>query len=219
MPVLLQIQLEHVASTVAQRLDSLEIDYAIMGGAAVCLMAPDPQRATEDIDMVIQVDHRSITADLLTGILLNSFPSDFGPINQFGHTIPGFKLQSPGGVVRLVELEIFDYASWPNRPQYDLQSATRVTQNINGYPVKIFSAEWIIREKILSQYQRQGAKQAVDLQDVENLMSYAIPGTPELVFDHNQELQDALATFLQRKPRLRSDLQEIIKCQAILGNW
>ena len=219
MPVLLQIQLEHVASTVAQRLDSLDIDYAIMGGAAVCLMAPDPQRATEDIDMVIQVDHRSITADLLTGILFNSFPSDFGPISQFGHTIPGFKLQSPGGVVRLVELEIFDYASWPNRPQYDLQSATRVTQNINGYPVKIFSAEWIIREKILSQYQRQGAKQAVDLQDVENLMSYAIPGTPELDFDHNQELQDALATFLQRKPRLRSDLQEIIKCQAILGNW
>ncbi|KAJ5801551.1 uncharacterized protein N7518_003619 [Penicillium psychrosexuale] len=219
MPVLLQIQLEYVASTVAQRLDSLEIDYAIMGGAGVCLMAPDPQRATEDIDMVIQVDHRSITADLLTGILLKSFPSDFGPINQFGHTIPGFKLQLPGDVVRLIELEIFDYASWPNRPQYDLQSATRVTQNINGYPVKIFSAEWIIREKILSQYQRQGAKQAVDLQDVENLLSYAIPGKPELDFDHDQELQDALATFLQRKPKLRSDLEEVIKCQAILGNW
>ncbi|CDM32947.1 hypothetical protein DTO013E5_10001 [Penicillium roqueforti] len=219
MPILLQIQLEYVASTVAQRLDSLEIDYAIMGGASVCLMAPDPQRATEDIDMVIQVDHRSITADLLTGILLKSFPSDFGPVNQFGHTIPGFKLQLPGDAVRLIELEIFDYASWPNRPQYDLQSATRVTQEINGYPVKIFSAEWIIREKILSQYQRRGAKQAVDQQDVENLLSYAIPGKPELDFDRDQELQDALATFLQRKPKLRSDLEEVIKCQAIFGNW
>ncbi|KAI2749829.1 hypothetical protein DTO006G1_9932 [Penicillium roqueforti] len=205
MPILLQIQLEYVASTVAQRLDSLEIDYAIMGGAGVCLMAPDPQRATEDIDMVIQVDHRSITADLLTGILLKSFPSDFGPVNQFGHTIPGFKLQLP---------------AWRRgTPQYDLQSATRVTQEINGYPVKIFSAEWIIREKILSQYQRRGAKQAVDQQDVENLLSYAIPGKPELDFDRDQELQDALATFLQRKPKLRSDLEEVIKCQAIFGTW
>ncbi|KAI2696053.1 hypothetical protein CBS147332_9142 [Penicillium roqueforti] len=200
LPILLQIQLEYVASTVAQRLDSLEIDYAIMGGAGVCLMAPDPQRATEDIDMVIQVDHRSITADLLTDILLKSFPSDFGPINQFGHTIPGYKLQLPGDA-------------------YDLQSATRVTQEINGYPVKIFSAEWIIREKILSQYQRRGAKQAVDQQDVENLLSYAIPGKLELDFDRDQELQDALATFLQRKPKLRSDLEEVIKCQAIFGNW
>ncbi|CRL20953.1 Protein of unknown function DUF1814 [Penicillium camemberti] len=218
MPVLLQTQLEHVAATIAQRLDTLKIDYAMMGGAAVCLMAPDPQRATEDVDLVIRVDHRSITADLLTNKLLTSFPSDFAPVSQFGHNIPGYKLRLPGGAVRLVELEVFDHQSWPNRPQYDLQTAARVTQNINGYPVKFFSAEWIIREKIRSQYQRHGAKQAVDLQDVENLLSYAIPGKSELDFDDDQELQDALATLLKRKPKLRSDLKEVIQCQAVFGN-
>ncbi|KAF4769082.1 hypothetical protein HAV15_008497 [Penicillium sp. str.  len=165
MPVLLQTQLEHVAATIAQRLDTMKIDYAMMGDAAVCLMAPDPQRATEDVDLVIRVDHRSITADLLTNKLLTSFPSDFASVR--------YKLRLPGGVVRLVELEVFDHQSWPNRPH----------------------AEWIIREKIRSQYQRHGAKQAVDLQDVENLLSYAIPGKSELNFDDDQELQDALATL------------------------
>ncbi|KAJ5680177.1 hypothetical protein N7536_011316 [Penicillium majusculum] len=196
MPVLLQTQLEHVAAIIAQRLDTMKIDYAMMGGAAVCLMAPDPQRATEDVDLVIRVDHRSITADLLTNKLLISFPSDFAPVSQFGHNIPGYKLRLPGGVVRLVELEVFDHQSWPNRPH----------------------AEWIIREKIRSQYQRHGAKQAVDPQDVENLLSYAIPGKSELNFDDDQELQDALATLLKRKPKLRSDLKEVIQCQAVFGN-
>ncbi|KAJ5371917.1 Protein of unknown function DUF1814 [Penicillium concentricum] len=162
-PVLRQVQLEHVAATVAERLDSLETDYAIMGGAAVCLTAPDPQRATEDIDLVIRVDDRAIAADLLTNKVLASFPSEFGPVKQFGHVIPGYKVRFDGGEVRLIELEVFDYQSWPNRPQYNLQEATRVTQDINGYPVKLFSAEWIIREKILSQHQRHDAKQAVDL--------------------------------------------------------
>lgn len=81
MPVLLQTQLEHVAATIAQRLDTMKIDYAMMGDAAVCLMAPDPQRATEDVDLVIRVDHRSITADLLTNKLLTSFPSDFASVS------------------------------------------------------------------------------------------------------------------------------------------
>ncbi|KXG52214.1 Protein of unknown function DUF1814 [Penicillium griseofulvum] len=218
MPVLRQTQLEQVVATIAQRLDSLEIDYAIMGGGAVCLMAPDPQRATEDVDLVIRVDHRSITADLLTNKLLTSFPSEFGPVSQFGHIIPGYKLELDSGVTRLIELEIFDFQSWPNRPEYDFRSATRVTQKVSGYPVKMFSAEWIIREKILSQYQRQGAKQAVDLQDVENLLSYAVPGKAELNFDNDQELQNALATFLQRRPKLRGELREVIKCRAVLGN-
>lgn len=93
-----------------------------------------------------------------------------------------------------------------------------MTQNINGYQVKSFSAEWIIREKIRSQYQRHGAKQAVDLQDVENLLSYAIPGKSELDFDDDQKLQDALATLLKRKPKLRGDLKEAFQCQAVFGN-
>ncbi|CAG8908915.1 unnamed protein product [Penicillium egyptiacum] len=218
MPLLLQAELEEVVSTVAQRLDSLQVDYAVMGGAAVCIMAPSPLRATEDVDLVIHVDHRSITAELLTRKLLTSFPSDFGPVSQFGHVIPGYKLRLPGGGERLVELEVFDQVAWPHRPQYDLETATRATKTINGYPVKLFSTEWTIREKILSHYQRHGAKQAVDIQDVISLLPYGVPGTPELNFDNNQKLQSALTAMLKIRPNLRSDLSEIIKCRAIFGN-
>ncbi|CAI7589894.1 unnamed protein product [Penicillium glandicola] len=215
MNVLLPDQLEVVVATVAQRLDSLQIDYAIMGGAAICLIAPDPQRATEDVDLVIRVDHRSITADMLTNKLLTSFPSDFGPVNLFGHILPAYKLHSGGGAVTLVHLEVFDQANWPNRPQYDLQKATRLTKTVKGYPVKLFGSEWLLREKILSQYQRQGFKQSIDLQDVGNILKYCVAGKTELNFDHDQELRAALTTILERRPRLRTNLSRVIKCQEI----
>ncbi|KAJ5193236.1 Protein of unknown function DUF1814 [Penicillium cf. viridicatum] len=196
MPALLQPQLELAVVTVAQRLDSLQVDYAFMGGAAACITAPDPSRRTEDVDLVIHVDQRSITADLLTQTLLNSFPSDFGSVSQFGHIIPAYQLRLPGGAIRLVEVEIFDYGSWPNRPQYNLQTASRVTKAINGYPVKIFSPEWLTREKILSQHQRQGFKHATDIRDVSRLMRYCTPQTPELNFDQALELQHDLFRLL-----------------------
>jgi hypothetical protein len=66
-----------------------------MGGAAVSLLANDPAR-TEDVDLVIRVDQRMITADRLTTQLI-TFPSDFVPIGQSGHTIPAYKLRISGG--------------------------------------------------------------------------------------------------------------------------
>jgi len=93
MPALSQSQLKSVVTGLAQILDSLQIDYAIMGGAAVCLLAYDPARRTEDVDFVIQVDQRMITADRLTTQLITSYPSHFDPIDQYGHTIPGYKLR------------------------------------------------------------------------------------------------------------------------------
>lgn len=173
----------------------------------------------EDVDLVIRVDNRSITAELLTNRLLTSFPSDFGAVSQFGHIIPGYKLRLPGGGMRLVELEVFDQDAWPQRPQYNLQKSTRTTKVINGYPVKLFSTEWIIREKVLSHHQRHGAKQAVDLQDVISLIPYAVPGKAELNFDNDQELQAALTTILNSRPKLRSYFSQAIKCRAIFGNW
>lgn len=219
MPALLPPQLELAVATVAQCLDSLQVDYAFMGGAAVCLTAPDPSRRTEDVDLVIHVDQRSITADILTQRLLSSFSSEFGPVNQFGHIIPAYRLRLPNGAIQLVEVEVFDYASWPNRPQYNLQTATRVTKSINGYPVKLFSPEWLTREKILSQYQRQGFKHSMDIEDLARLMRYCTPGKPELDFDHDQELQRALSSLLQERPRLRSGLRRILKCREIFRNW
>ncbi|CAI7669381.1 unnamed protein product [Penicillium crustosum] len=211
MPALLPPQLELAVATVAQCLDSLQVDYAFMGGAAVCLTAPDPSRRTEDVDLVIHVDQRSITADILTQRLLSSFSSEFGPVNQFGHIIPAYRLRLPNGAIQLVEVEVFDYASWPNRPQYNLQTATRVTKSINGYP--------LTREKILSQYQRRGFKHSMDIEDLARLMRYCTPGKPELDFDHDQELQRALSSLLQERPRLRSGLRRILKCREIFRNW
>ena len=80
-----------------------------MGGAAVCLLTHDPNRRTEDVDLVIHVDQRQITADRLTTQLLTSFPSDFGLVNQFGHIIPAYRLCLLGGKEQLVGLGVFDY--------------------------------------------------------------------------------------------------------------
>lgn len=208
-----------VASALAQKLDRLQIDYAIMGGAAVYLLVRDSTRKTEDVDLVIHVDDRQITADRLTTELLTSFPSDFGPISQFGHIIPAYRLRLPGGEEKLVQLEVFDSQSWPQRPQYNLRTASRRTLTINGYPVKIFSPEWILREKVLSQHQRKGAKAASDVRDVESLIPLAVPGTSELDFSEDEKLRAALADLLTNWPMLRQTLQQKIKCPEIFGNW
>ncbi|EAS28625.3 uncharacterized protein CIMG_09829 [Coccidioides immitis RS] len=203
-------QLQTVVLGLAQKLDSLNVDYAIMGGAAVCLLTQRPDRETEDVDFVIHVDHRMITADRLTSQLLTSFPSEFGHVSQFGHTIPAYKLSLPGGAIRLVELE---------RPQYNLQSATRTTRSINGYPVKTFGPEWIMREKILSQYQRQGSgKEGTDIRDVTLLAPLCSPGKAELDFNNSKELQNALSNLVQKRPTLSELLKQKIKCAAIFQN-
>lgn len=212
-------KLRSTVSTLARRLNTLNIDYAIMGGAAVCLLTHDANRQTEDVDLVIHVDQRQITADRLTSHLLESFPHDFGPVRQFGHIIPAYKLCLTGGEEQLVELEVFDYHSWPQRPQNNLQSASRRTLPINGYPVKTFSPEWILREKILSQYQRQGPKAQTDVRDVERLIVFAIPGSPELDFSHDEELKAALADLLKNWPGMGQALKQKIDCPAIFNNW
>ncbi|EGE85879.1 hypothetical protein RJZ56_007559 [Blastomyces dermatitidis] len=195
-------ELRTVVSALAQKLDSLNIDYAIMGGAATCLLYPDPTRRTEDVDL-----------------LLTSFPTDFEGVSQFRHTIPAYKLRRPGGAAQLVELEVFDFQSWPQRPQYNIQAATRKTLNINGRAVKFFGAEWILREKILSQYQRQGSpKEGTDIRDITNMIPLAVPGRPELDFNQSQELQTALANLVQKRPALVQSLKAKVKCTAVFQN-
>lgn len=205
--------LRHVVVAVARRLDELQIDYAIMGGAAVCLLAPNPIRMTEDVDLVIHVDQRRITADRLTSQLLNAYPSEFGPVSQFGHIIPAYKLNGT-----LVELEIFDPQSWPQRPQYNFQYASRRSIMVDRYTVKVFSPEWIFREKVLSQFQRQGGyKERVDLQDALDMLALATPGKPELNFDNDPALAEALSAFLRKLPAEAQRLRQKVHCRAVLG--
>lgn len=219
MPILTDQQLRMVVVELAQTLDKIRIDYAMMGGAAVCLTVNNPNRMTEDVDLVIHVDQRMITADRLTTELLKTYPSKFAPVDIFGHDIPGYQLLLPGGNTRVVVLEIFDFYSWPQRPQYNLQTASRRTLSINGYPVKMFSPEWILREKILSQYERQGsAKQATDVFDLMSIMPFAIPGKPEMNFSKDQQLRNALSYLLQKHPELTPRLKDKINCVDVFGN-
>ncbi|KLJ08993.1 hypothetical protein EMPG_15555 [Blastomyces silverae] len=44
-----------------------------MGRAATCLLTADPSRRSEDVDLVIHVDHRMITSNCLTTQLPTSF--------------------------------------------------------------------------------------------------------------------------------------------------
>jgi hypothetical protein len=216
-------QLTTIVSTIAGVLDSLEIPYAIMGGAAVCLIANDPSRQTKDIDLVIQVDGRSITADTLTHHLLVSFPDHFGPIDQFGHVIPGYKLTLPEGTLHLVDLEVFDRQSWPQRPQYDLQATTVMTMHINERQVKVFNPAWLLREKILTWYGRQGSpKEETDIIDLMSLVIFVSWGQPELNFDNGplkNDLEEALRSLLQKYSDLRQPLRQKIKCTAVFSNW
>lgn len=118
-----------------------------------------------------------------------------------------------------MELEVFDYQSWPQRPQQNIQTATRKTLNINGRAVKFFGAEWILREKILSQYQRQGSpKEGTDIWDITNMIPLAVPGRPELDFNQSQELQTALANLVQKRPALVQSLKAKVKYTAVFQN-
>lgn len=82
MAPLADLELKRVIADVAQTLDELQVDYALMGGAAFCLIVQDPTRMTEDVDLVIHVDHRKITADRLTTELLLKYPSKFTAITH-----------------------------------------------------------------------------------------------------------------------------------------
>ncbi|KAI9838251.1 MAG: hypothetical protein M1819_005518 [Sarea resinae] len=220
MNVLSLPQLQGAVLATAQTLDALEIDYAIMGGAAVCLLVQDPSRQTEDVDLVIHVDQRTITADRLTQRLLTSHSSLFGSIDQYGHTIPGYKMPLPGGGHRLVQLEIFDLESWPHRPQYNLATASRRTVMVQGHAVKVFSPAWLLREKVLSQYQRPGGlKGRIDIRDIIALERITPPaGQPEVDFGNDHTLATALVELLRKRPDLRERLKRKIKCAAVFGD-
>lgn len=114
-----------------------------------------------------------------------------------------------------MELEVFDAASWPQRPQCNLHTATRITRTINGQIVGSFSAEW----KILSQYEREGGnKEQNDRRDFANLIPLTAPGSPDLDFSQSQQLETALANFVQKRPGLTQALKARIRSPNVFQN-
>jgi hypothetical protein len=158
--------------------------------------------------------------DGITFITQYSHPSRFVPVSQYGHIIPGYKLVNPEGATRVVQLEVFHYQSWPQHPRYNLENAQLRQINVGAQMVKTFSIEWLLREKILSQYQRQGTpKEQVDLRDLTSLLPLASPGRPELNFNGNQNLTTALANLVQKGHALRQNLKNKINWTAVFGVW
>jgi hypothetical protein len=53
----------------------------------------------------------------------------------------------------LVDVECFDYTAWPERVGfYDLSLPENATMSVlvDGHPVHILNAQWLLRQKILS---------------------------------------------------------------------
>ncbi|QVM07836.1 hypothetical protein D8B26_002530 [Coccidioides posadasii str. Silveira] len=162
-------QLQIVVLGLAQKLDSLNVDYASMGGAAGCLLTQRPDRETEDVDLVIHVDHRMITADRLISQLLASFPSEFGP-NWKYLTI---KVGRSGP------------STISNLPPEQQGLSTGIRSRLSA------------PNGTLSQYQRQGSvKEGTDIRDVTLLAPLCSPGKAELDFNNSKVLQNALSNLV-----------------------
>lgn len=109
-------------------------------------------------------------------------------------------------------------AAWPHRPQYNLTTATRTLRTIDGQTVKLFSPEWLFREKILAQHQRQGsAKEGTDTRDLVHLIPVLRPGLQELDFDGDDTLSEALCNLLAKRPALKARLSGKVKCVGVYG--
>ncbi|KAI9652310.1 MAG: hypothetical protein M1829_001681, partial [Trizodia sp. TS-e1964] len=132
-------------------------------------------RGTMDIDLVIQVDkNRLVDADTISQTLYTKHPQQFAKKDiGYGVFVPAVRIIGDNGQNKLVEVEIFDFESWRNRPQYDLSRPDndRVTLPVNDTAVAVLSPRWLLREKILSQYQRQGNRKEIsDIEDITTLL-------------------------------------------------
>ncbi|KAJ5899205.1 hypothetical protein N7495_003949 [Penicillium taxi] len=82
----------------------------------------------------------------------------------------------------------------------------------------MFGPQWILREKILSQFQRQGSgKKRRDVKDVKSMMGLCKTGASELDFSGDDNLKQALSNLLGKKPELADELKALIKCPGAFG--
>jgi hypothetical protein len=205
-----------------------DITFGIIGGAGCSLLFyqhDQRYRGTLDIDVVIQADPaRQIDADRISEILYTKHSQYFVKKDAgYGVFVPAARITGEDGQEKLVEVEIFDFESWPNRPQYDLSKPDndRVILNVKQSMVAVLSPRWLLREKILSQHQRQGSPKAeTDKIDVGVLLR--LVKAKCLTFD-SQEKIDALSALLAERPYLRDRLEAAIECpqvfKAVSSPW
>ncbi|KAF2470892.1 uncharacterized protein BDR25DRAFT_342720 [Lindgomyces ingoldianus] len=217
-------ELRRAVSILTQSLQHNHVTFGIIGGAGcslIFLRHHRPYRGTKDIDVIIQADPaRQIDADRISQILYTNHSQDFVKKDAgYGVFVPAVRITGNNGLEKLVEVEIFDFQSWPNRPQYDLSRPDndRINLNVGQATVAVLSPRWLLREKILSQHQRGGSlKEQSDLSDIRVLLG--LVQAKCLTFS-GQEQTAALKALLNKLPELREALEAAIECTEVFNPW
>ncbi|OAQ60169.1 antigen [Pochonia chlamydosporia 170] len=210
-------ELAQAVADLAEYMSPSRAKFSICGGAASMLVRMQnglPLRSTEDIDLVVQPT-AGVTAQSISTWLLQNYPTAFVAKKHYGVSVPALAFHRSDGSVKHIEIEIFDVNAWPQRPQYNLDSPDNdVTMvSISGVQVPVFSARWLLREKIMTAFDRQGTrKERSDLDDACALLDTVEPSSVDLT---NKEA--AVRHLIARRPDVRQSLELKIVCPAVLG--
>ncbi|EFY84743.1 27 kDa antigen [Metarhizium acridum CQMa 102] len=162
--------------------------------------------------------HVSVTSAIQQSIstwLLQNYPTAFVAKKHYGVFVSALAFHRSDGSVKHIKIEIFDVNAWPQRPQYNLDSPDNdVTMiSISGVQVPVFNARWLLREKIVTAFKRQGTrKEKSDLDDACALLDTVEPSSVDLT---NKEA--AVRHLIARRPCVRQSLELKIVCPAVLG--
>lgn len=205
-------------------LNQEQVEFVYMGGSAViCTLLyyqVPTTRTTSDLDIVIKPNDRFPDAARLSNHLITHYPDHIGFNLKYGVQIPFVKLSSI-----TADVEIFDAATWPTRPQYnfDLANNGRSSLALSGIstPVPAFDANWLLREKILTLVQRGSTPAATrDRADIAALLTLFTPERKVVLMPGtHDEYIAALRTIYNDNPNLRETLIAKIDCQSAFWTW
>ena len=124
----------------------------------------------------------------------------------------------------LVDVEIFDYDTWRTRPAFNLANPQNIRIPIPLGPVlvPVFEPNWLLKEKIRIQHQREGTlKELTDLEDIVILVNIVVEiaaatGAEPLMFNQEEEIDD-LKSLLRKRPDLIPELEEVIDCPEVFS--
>ncbi|KAJ4175192.1 hypothetical protein NW754_005612 [Fusarium falciforme] len=199
-------ELLQAVAKLAQFISRSNARFSISEGAASTII---------HIDLVIQLSG-STNADSISAWLLENFPAEFVAKTQYGVTTPVITFKRHDGSVKHVEIEMFDYHAWPNRPQYNLDDPDNdcTVTTINGVEVPGFSARWLLREKIRTAFERQGSrKERSGLDDVSILLQAVEANSADLTGN-----EQAVQHLMERRPRVSEMLGLKVICPVVLGD-
>lgn len=210
-------ELAQAVAILAQCLLQARIRFSISGGAATMLTRMEyglGVRSTEDIDLVVQ-PRGDMNAETIAPYLFQHHPTVFAPRILFGTSIPTLAFIRADETIIYIDIEIFDILGWPQRPQYNLDDPDNDTTIISvaGVDIPVFSLRWLLREKIVTAFDRKGSrKEQTDINDANALLEIIAPNTLDLTNHEN-----ATRYIYVNYPNLRRMLELKVICRNVLG--